>query len=179
MMSASFQDFENDVYEVILTDEILQLPEGQYAFVFTLMNVKNPFCEAKIFFNVEKNNKNKHYKVSKHSKFARLYRLSFGKNPQNRYSKAEQLRSHFAGLQFKCKTKQSKYRKGDTYLKVTEMHPINPILSDDWTPTGILKTKNRSTNESRPKKSDTHVHPINLDSDEEMQRVIDNTFYLY
>jgi hypothetical protein len=132
---------QNDVFEVIKTDEIVKVAKsGGHSFKFELMNVLSGEI-AILYFNavVGKNS----YKVHPNSKFAKLYRLDIGENPRKRYCKAHQLRSHFIGKELRCKTEDAQYSNGDYYNKVIEVEPVSPIVTDEWTSTGKLKGKCR------------------------------------
>jgi hypothetical protein len=145
----------DDVYEVIKTEIIRPISlRGSYSFKFELMNVVTGEM-AVLFFNISKTKNG--YSVLHKGKFAKLYRLTIGENPKARYSKADQLRSHFIGLHLKCKTEPAKYSDGDVYMKAVEAKPLKPIIHDGWTATGELKGTSRRC---RSLKNATPIGPV-------------------
>jgi hypothetical protein len=137
----------SDFYEVINVAIIRPATlKGIPIFQFKLINVESGKI-AIMFFNA--NETKNGFKVPHDGKFAKLYRLTFGENPKARYSKAEQLLSHFIGERLKCQIELSKYENGDAYMKVLTAEPLHPIVKDEWTATGALKGKNRRRNSSK------------------------------
>nr|WP_305907704.1 hypothetical protein [Methylomarinum sp. Ch1-1]MDP4520477.1 hypothetical protein [Methylomarinum sp. Ch1-1] len=118
-------------------------------FVLELADVSTGELSIK-FFNVELT-KNGNYTVGRNSDFAKLYRLTIGENHSKRFSRANQLLSHFHGFEFSITDEVSKGQNGKRFKKVTKILPKHPVISDDWTPTGMLKMKPRK----RPKSADS------------------------
>jgi len=82
-----------------------------------------------------------HATVKHNSKFARLYRLTLGRDPRKRYSQAQHLVNHFLGQQFLVAYEIAKTRNNETYRKEVSIKPVNPIVLDGWTNTGQLRTR--------------------------------------
>lgn len=133
------------IFKVVGTDEITGSLKtaGKSVFKFMLENEETGRI-AILFFNATKTKSG--HKVDHNGKFACFYRLTLGENPKSRYSKAQQLRSHFHGYAFKCVTEEGVCKKGDCYTLITKATPLNPILKDEWTIAGRLKGKSRRRN---------------------------------
>jgi len=98
--------------------------------------------EITCYFKYKKS-KAGHATVKAESKFAILYRLTFGLNPRKRYSNARQLANHFIGEQFFVKYEIETTELKDSYRKATNIKPILPIVTDEWTYTGRLRAASR------------------------------------
>lgn len=94
------------------------------------------------FFNTIKN-RSGNFSVKKGSKFAKLYRVTTGKDPGPRLSKAQQLAKHLVGYKFLCEFRESISSQGSVYLNVTKIEPLNPCQSDKWLPDGTPRKKVR------------------------------------
>lgn len=92
------------------------------------------------FFNCKKN-RSGHYSVPRDSDFAKLYRLTTGEYPAQRFSKVEQLIKHILGSEFNCSYKDAESEKFGRYYKVTKINPIEPIITKAWHPSGKLVRK--------------------------------------
>lgn len=101
--------------------------------------------EAILYFNNLKVSKAKSgcVSVQKNSKFAKLYRLTFGNSSPN-FSKAHQLVKHFIGYEFFCRTERAFHKSGNFYRKVIDIKPVKPIFnSKEYSNTGLLFGKKR------------------------------------
>lgn len=105
------------------------------------------FCNA-IKAKVSKKN----YSVMPNSNFAKLYRITTGKNP--RFSKSQQLMKHFIGEWFHCEYCQSISKNGLPYFKVTSIKPLEPKTDKKWLPGGRLIKGRKQQNEG-----DKSQHP--------------------
>ncbi len=83
------------------------------------------------------------YSAAKDSDFAKLYRLAIGDNPTKRFSKAQQLLSHFHGVKFLVSFEEHIASNNSSYFKAKTIQPVEPIIRDEWTATGQLKGKPR------------------------------------
>lgn len=83
------------------------------------------------------------YSAPKESDFAKLYRLSVGDNPTKRFSKAQQLLSHFHGIKFIVSFEEHRTTNNALYFKAIKLQPVLPIVKDGWTVSGQLKGKPR------------------------------------
>lgn len=101
--------------------------------------------ELLYFLNATKK-KSDNYAVPRQSNFAKLYRLTTGKNPSSRFSKAQQLMNHFIGEYFICEYETAKSTKGHCYNKVTSIIPANIQQSDEWLSSGFTRKKRRQIN---------------------------------
>ncbi len=103
-----------------------------------LMELANDAGEILIkFFNVNKTPKGS-YSVDRNGDFAKLYRLTIGENPVARFSRCDQLLTHFIGYQFFIEYEQAHSNRIGDYLRVTSIKPEFPFLGDGWTMTGHL-----------------------------------------
>lgn len=93
--------------------------------------------EITCYFKFQKS-KAGHATVKAESKFAILYRLTFGLNPRKRYSNARQLANHFKGEQFLVKYVIETTELKESYRKATSINPVVPIVTDEWTIKGKL-----------------------------------------
>lgn len=108
------------------------------------------FCNA-IKAQVSKKN----HSVRPNSNFAKLYRLTTGKNPK--FSKSQQLMKHLIGEWFRCEYCQEKNKNGIPYFKVTNIKPLEPIADNNWLPDGTLK-KGKPTTTNEPAKEEKNQH---------------------
>lgn len=78
------------------------------------------------------------YAIPHNGDFAKLYRLTIGDSPRKRFSEAQKLLKHFLGHSFNVEYEYSFQRKGESYFKVTHIEPVNPLMSEAWTETGMM-----------------------------------------
>jgi hypothetical protein len=78
------------------------------------------------------------YRAKPNSNFARLYRLTVGENPTVRFYRAQHLAHHFLGHEFHVEY-ESATSNGKPYLKATSVLPVEPIVTDEWFPTGTIR----------------------------------------
>lgn len=88
------------------------------------------------FFNAQKT-KAGNYTVSRKSNFAKLYRITVGENPSARFSRANQLLGHLLGKEFIVEYRA--VTSTTSYYKAENIKPVEPIITDQWFPSGILK----------------------------------------
>jgi hypothetical protein len=89
------------------------------------------------FFNAELTPKGNHT-TDRNSSFAKIYRLTLGENPQARFSRSDKLLGNFVGQYFLVKFEEAVSNKVGNYLRVTDIKPAQPIITDGWTITGHL-----------------------------------------
>lgn len=107
------------------------------------------YCNCKIG---EKGN----IRVEKNSKFARLYRLTFGVNPRARFSKSQQLMKHFIGHVFNCECELYQSNKLKIYWKVKSIRPETPIFEGmPWTEYGALQQARKKKTKVRKNINET------------------------
>ena len=82
--------------------------------------------------------------VNKNSDFARLYRLSTGRNQVSRFSRCSELLCHLINYQFVISWVDSVGAKGKKYKKVATIAPQDPVITDGWTLTGHLRRNVRA-----------------------------------
>lgn len=109
------------------------------------------------FFNCSIGTK-RNVRVQVNSDFAKLYRLTFGINPEKRFGKSQQLVKHFKGEVFDCVCVFYGAKSGTRYWKVRDIRPLAPIMSEDWTEYGAILKK---TNINLKKKSKRNSYLIN------------------
>lgn len=100
-----------------------------------IMELESDGMTALKFFNL-RITKSKVLAVSRNSDFAKLYRLSVGINPTNRFSRVTTLFKHLVGIEFQCTTVHDTDKKGAEFYKVTSIKPLVPHVHDSWTATG-------------------------------------------
>jgi len=132
--------------------------EGGKQTVFILdLAIKDSGVILTRYFNVKKLPKG-NCSVKHNSYFAILYRLTIGENPTARYSRAEQLLHHLHGHEFIAEYENASTLSIPHYFRVTKLKPVNPIVTDDWYPTGILilkkKVRYSSSNDSTIKQQE-------------------------
>ena len=95
-----------------------------------IMELENDGMKALKFFNL-RITKSKVLAVSRNSDFAKLYRLTIGTNPTNRFSRVTTLFKHLVGIEFECTTVHDA-----EFYKVTSIKPLVLHAHDSWTTTG-------------------------------------------
>jgi len=138
-----------DVYlsEKMITPKGRSKPTLACSFVMKLVEVVTGE-EITCYFNFEKS-KAGHAKVKHNGKFAKLYRLTFGTDPRKRYSQAKSLANHFIGEPFLVKYEIVKTEQNDSYRKAICIKPVEPVVTEQWTNTGKLRTNTRRRNNPR------------------------------
>lgn len=120
----------------------ISTPGGiKHRIILTLIDLQSSkkLC---LFFNTSKNKSG--HSVRRSSNFAKLYRITLGENPSDRFSKSQQLMKHFIGEKFLCEYELARSSKGENYYKGTSIVPIAPCETNEWLPDGSeLITKNR------------------------------------
>lgn len=119
----------------------IKTPGGQKP-IFILELLTDDGKEVIKYLNVKKLPSG-NYSAAKESDFAKLYRLAIGDNPTKRFSKAQQLLSHFHGVKFIVSFEEHKASNNTLYFKATNIQPAVPIIRDEWTASGQLKGKPR------------------------------------
>lgn len=119
----------------------INTPGGQKP-IFILELLTDDGKEVIKYLNVKKLPSG-NYSAAKESDFAKLYRLAIGDNPIKRFSKAQQLLSHFHGVKFIVSFEEHKAANNALYFKAITLQPVVPIIRDEWTATGKLKGKPR------------------------------------
>lgn len=94
------------------------------------------------YFNVVRTPKGS-YSVKHNSDFAKLYRTTIGKNPISRYTRADQLLRHLEGKEFIAEYIDASTNQIEHYFKATKLEPVDPIITNEWFETGVLKAKKR------------------------------------
>jgi hypothetical protein len=95
----------------------------------------------------------KNYSVPRQGDFAKLYRLTFGESPDDRFSRADRLLKHFIGQNFYCQTELVLDKKTKKlYQKVSEIKPLISIENDAWTASGTKLKKRRNSQNTLDKK---------------------------
>lgn len=84
------------------------------------------------------------YTVKKNSDFAKLYRLTIGRNPAGGFFRCDRVLDHFLGHYFLVDYQLATSKNKGDYLKVTSITPQNPVVTDAWTLTGQLIKKVRA-----------------------------------
>lgn len=97
------------------------------------------------FFNVRKSPKGD-YAIPHDSDFAKLHRLVTGQCKKARYSRAQQLLKHMVGHNYIVEYGPAESSKKLPYMKATKVKPVEPIITDQWYPSGRLLPKTRSSN---------------------------------
>jgi hypothetical protein len=100
------------------------------------------------FFNVSKTPKGD-YAIPHESDFAKLHRRVTGQYKKARYSRAQQLLKHMVGHRYVVEYEPAESSKKLPYLKATKVKPVEPIISEQWYPSGRLQPKTRSPNTRR------------------------------
>lgn len=77
------------------------------------------------------------FSVDRNSDFAKLYRLSLGTSPNDRFTRADQLLGHFVGLNFGVTITPAVSKNAGHYLKVTYIKPQQAYYQDAWSRTGV------------------------------------------
>lgn len=97
----------------------------------------------------------KNYSAKPNSNFAKLYRLTIGKNPK--FSKSQQLMKHLIGEWFRCEYCQDKDKNGLPYYKVTDIAPLEPNVDGNWTFNGeLVRRKKSAENPINPDREKQH-----------------------
>lgn len=95
------------------------------------------------FFNT-KEIKGGNYTVPRNGDFAKLYRITLGKDPKRKFSKAQQLIKHLIGEVFICTYEHAQSQK-TAYFRVTKIVPVLPQYSDAWLDDGRLVNRRVSS----------------------------------
>jgi hypothetical protein len=85
-----------------------------------------------------------YYKVNHDSDFAKLFRLTTGKNPVAKYSNIRKIWNQFIEYEFNIEYEIENSGSNKEYLKATSINPVNPVLTDEWSITGKLAKKRRT-----------------------------------
>lgn len=109
---------------------------GQKAVIILTLRNHASAREMVRFFNAKKI-KGANYTVPRNGGFAKLYRITLGKNPKRKFSKAQQLINHLIGEIFICNYEFAQTEK-TTYFRVTEIVPSTPQYSENWLEDGRL-----------------------------------------
>lgn len=121
----------------------------KHRIILTLVDLRN--CQELLYFLSTTKNKSG-YSVKRNSNFAKLYRLTIGENPTNRFSKSQQLMEHLVGEEFLCEYESARSSKGHNYYKVTDIKSAYPYKSAEWLPDGTSRKRKGTKAAKRSKK---------------------------
>lgn len=119
--------------------------------ILELINTDDQSTATK-FFQCELTAK-KNYSVPRNSDFAKLYRLTFGQSPDNRFSRADRLLGHFINEHFYCLTELAIDKKNNRYYqKVSDIKPLIIQKNELWTCAGTKRKRPRNPQKTLDKK---------------------------